>query len=45
LTLIDDEKPGDAFFPPYEAEFTKQTFAEEHEFNGLKYRWVDLERP
>ena len=44
LTLIDDEKEGDAFFPPYEDQFTKKTFEEQREWNGLKYTWVDLER-
>lgn len=44
LTLIDDEKEGDSFFPPYEKEFTKKVFEEVHEWKGLKYRWVDLER-
>lgn len=44
LTLIDDDKEADSFFPPYEKEFTKKTFEQEHEWNGLKYRWVDLER-
>jgi dihydrofolate reductase len=44
LTLVDDSKDADAFFPPYESEFTKKVFDEAHEFNGLKYRWVDLER-
>lgn len=44
LTLIDDEKPADTFFPPYEHLFTKKVFEESHEFNGLKYKWVDLER-
>ncbi|HVM73459.1 MAG TPA: dihydrofolate reductase [Candidatus Paceibacterota bacterium] len=44
LTLIDDEKEGDSFFPAYEDEFTKKTFEEAREWNGLKYRWVDLER-
>ena len=44
LTLVDDEKPADSFFPPYEKEFTKKVFEESHEWNGLKYRWVDLER-
>ncbi|MDP4020470.1 MAG: dihydrofolate reductase [Candidatus Adlerbacteria bacterium] len=44
LTLIDDEKPGDAYFPPYEHLFTKKTFEEEREYSGLKYKWVDLER-
>ena len=44
LTLIDDEKEGDTFFPPYEHIFTKKVFEEKREFNGLKYSWVDLER-
>lgn len=44
LTLIDAEGEADSFFPPYEREFTHVTFEEEHEWNGLKYRWVDLER-
>lgn len=45
LTLIDAEaKDADIFFPPYEAEFTKKVFEEEHEWNGIKYKWVDLER-
>ncbi|MBI5456328.1 dihydrofolate reductase [Candidatus Kaiserbacteria bacterium] len=42
LTLIDDTKDADAFFPPYEHLFTKKTFEEARESNGLKYRWVDL---
>lgn len=45
LTLIDDEKEGDTFFPPYEGEFTKKTFEENREWNGLKYKWINLERP
>lgn len=44
LTLIDDEKEGDTFFPPYEHEFTKVVFEQDREWKGLKYRWVDLER-
>lgn len=44
LTLIDDEQPGDAYFPPYEHLFKTVVADEAHEFNGLKYRWVDLER-
>jgi len=44
LTLIDDEREGDTFFPPYEHLFTKKVFEEEHVWNGLKYRWVDLEK-
>lgn len=43
-TLVDAEESGDAFFPPYEHIFTKKTFEEAREYNGLKYRWVDLEK-
>ena len=44
MTLIDDEKDADVFFPEYENLFTKKTFDESHESNGIKYEWVDLER-
>lgn len=44
LTLIDDEKPGDAYFPPYKHLFTKKLAEENGEHNGLAYTWVDLER-
>ncbi len=45
LTLIDAEAPdADTFFPPYEHLFTKKVFEEEHEWNGIKYRYVDVER-
>jgi len=44
LTLIDDEKEGDSFFPEYERVFTKKTFEEKRDWNGMKYTWVDLER-
>ncbi|OGG60534.1 hypothetical protein A3C86_01635 [Candidatus Kaiserbacteria bacterium RIFCSPHIGHO2_02_FULL_49_16] len=44
LTIIDDEKEADAFFPPYEHIFTKKVFEESREWNGIKYKWVDLER-
>lgn len=44
LTLVDDVKKADSFFPPYEQEFTKVVRDETREWNGLKYRWVDLER-
>ncbi len=44
LTLVDETKDADSFFPAYEKEFTKKTFEEEREWNGLKYAWVDLER-
>lgn len=45
LTLIDSDQDGDIFFPPYKDVFTKTVFEEEREYNGIKYRWVDLERP
>lgn len=44
LTLIDDTKDADTFFPPYESEFTKKISEEHREHEGLKYTWVDLER-
>lgn len=44
ITLIDDEKEGDAYFPAYENIFIKKTFDEPREYNGLKYKWVDLEK-
>jgi len=44
LTLIEDEKEGDIFFPPYETEFTKKTLEQPGEHEGLKYTWVNLER-
>lgn len=44
LTLIDDEKEGDSYFPDYEKLFTKKNSEEAHEDNGLKYRFVTLER-
>ncbi len=44
LTLIDSDVDGDIHFPPYEEDFTKVLFEEKREFNGMEYRWVDLER-
>ncbi len=44
LTIIEAEEEGDAYFPEYEAEFIKETFRENREWNGLKYSWVDLAR-
>ncbi len=45
LTLIDDEKESDTFFPEYETEFTRELSREEREWDGIKYAWVNLERP
>ncbi len=44
LTLIDDDKEGDSFFPEYAGHFTRETFREECEWEGIKYTWVNLER-
>jgi dihydrofolate reductase len=44
LTLVDDAQEADTFFPAYETEFTKKIYEEAHEYDGLRYRWVDLER-
>ena len=44
LTLIDDTKEGDSFFPSYEDQFTKTISDETREWNGLSYRWVTVER-
>ncbi|MBI4088067.1 dihydrofolate reductase [Candidatus Kaiserbacteria bacterium] len=45
LTIVDDtNNEADSFFPSYEGQFTKRTFKEEHEWNGIKYTWVNLER-
>ncbi len=44
LTLIDAEGDADTFFPPYEDQFTKKVFEEDHEWQGIKYKYVDLER-
>lgn len=44
ITLVDDERDGDAFFPVYDDQFTREVFREEREFEGLKYTWLTLER-
>ena len=44
LTLIEDDKKGDSYFPPYEDIFTRKVFEEKREWNGLAYTWVDLRR-
>ncbi len=44
LTVIDDKKEGDAYFPAYEEQFTKIISEEPRENEGLKYKWVTLER-
>ena len=48
LTLIEDKNPldetPDTFFPPFEDQFPNKTFEKECEWDGIKYRWVNLER-
>ncbi len=44
LTLIDDSKEADSFFPEYENEFTHISFEEKREWRGLTYTWRDVER-
>ena len=44
LTLIDDTKGADAYFPAYEELFTKKLSEEFREHGGLKYSWVTLEK-
>jgi len=43
LTLVDDDTEGDAFFPAYD-DFNTILTDESAESNGIRYRWVDLER-
>jgi dihydrofolate reductase len=44
LTLIESDQAGDVFFPPYETLFTKKISEEAHEYEGLPYRFVVLEK-
>ena len=43
LTVIDDSKEADSFFPDYN-EFTEEISREDKEQDGLKYSWVTLTR-
>jgi dihydrofolate reductase len=44
LTLIDDTKEADTFFPEYEKEFTKVVKEEQREYEGMRYSWIERER-
>ena len=45
LTLVDDQKKADSYFPPYEEIFLKKIFEEKHTTkNGLRYSYVVLEK-
>lgn len=43
LTIVEGNPNADTFFPDY-SEFKKVVFEEEHESDGLKYKFLDLER-
>lgn len=43
LTVVKSDAAGDVFFPDY-SEFTKVISRETHEWNGLVYEWLTLER-
>ena len=44
LTVIDKEVEGDTFFPEYKHLFTKKISEEHHEFEGLEYSYLILEK-
>lgn len=43
LTVVEGNPQADTFFPDY-SDFKKVVFEEDHEDNGLKYKFLDLER-
>lgn len=43
LTIVEGNPDADTFFPDY-SQFKKVTFEENHESEGLKYKFLDLER-
>lgn len=43
LTVVEGNPQADTFFPDY-SEFKKVVFEEAHESDGLKYKFLDLER-
>lgn len=43
LTIVEQEVEGDIFFPDY-SDFNKVTFEQEGESEGLKYKFIDLEK-
>lgn len=43
LTVVEGEPEADTYFPDY-AEFKKVIFEESHETDGLKYKFLELER-
>ena len=43
-TLVHKDFEGDVYFPDY-SEFKKEVYREEGESNGLKFTWLELEKP
>ena len=43
LTIIEDNPEADTFFPDY-SDFKKVVFEENHQTDGLRYKFLDLER-
>ena len=43
LTIVEGSPDADTFFPDY-SDFKKVVFEESHESDGLKYKFLDLER-
>lgn len=43
LTIVEGNPDADTFFPDY-SDFKKVIFEEEHESDGLRYKFLDLER-
>ncbi len=44
LTLVESDRNGDTWFPPYEDIFSHEVTRETQNENGLSYTWVTLER-
>lgn len=44
LTLFDDDREGDSFFPEYAGDFAEVARHGTRDHQGLKYEWVDFER-
>lgn len=44
LTLFDDDREGDSFFPDYKNDFVEVARHGLRDHDGLKYEWVDFER-
>jgi len=43
LTIVEGDYEADTFFPDY-SEFKKVIFEEDHESNGYKFKFIDLEK-